>query len=98
MGRERPGALLARRTRTVKLGSFDARSEGRFAYSLGEVENRWESLDACGEGHEVEQDSTPLDLVRTRVRNYLAATISRSSISNTNVAPGLIRGGRPLSL
>ena len=49
MGRERPGALLARRTRTVKLGSFDARSEGRFAYSLGEVENRWESLDACGE-------------------------------------------------
>src|SRR2546422_4935126 len=26
MGRERPGALLARRTRTVKLCSFDARS------------------------------------------------------------------------
>ena len=48
--------------------------------------------------HEVEQDSTPLDLVRTRMRNYLAATISRSSISNINVAPGLIRGGRPLSL
>jgi hypothetical protein len=30
-------------------------------------------------------------------RSYLVAMISRSSISNTNVAPGLIRGGRPLS-
>ena len=29
MGRERPGALLARRTRTVKLCSFDARSKGQ---------------------------------------------------------------------
>ena len=28
-GRERPGALLARRTRTVKLCSFDARSKGQ---------------------------------------------------------------------
>jgi hypothetical protein len=27
--RERPGALLARRTRTVKLCSFDARSKGQ---------------------------------------------------------------------
>ena len=29
MERERPGALLARRTRTVKRCSFDARSEGQ---------------------------------------------------------------------
>jgi hypothetical protein len=29
MGRERLGALLARRTRTVKLCSFDARSKGQ---------------------------------------------------------------------
>jgi hypothetical protein len=29
MGREQPGALLARRTRTVKLCSFDARSKGQ---------------------------------------------------------------------
>ena len=29
MGREQPGALLARRTRTMKLCSFDARSEGQ---------------------------------------------------------------------
>ena len=29
IGRERPGALLARRTRTVKLCSFDARSKGQ---------------------------------------------------------------------
>ena len=29
MERERPGALLARRTRTVKLCSFDARSKGQ---------------------------------------------------------------------
>jgi len=29
MVRERPGALLARRTRTVKLCSFDARSQGQ---------------------------------------------------------------------
>jgi hypothetical protein len=29
MGRERPGALLARRTRTVKRCSFDARSKGQ---------------------------------------------------------------------
>ena len=29
MGRERPGALLARRTRTMKLCSFDARSKGQ---------------------------------------------------------------------
>ena len=28
-GGERPGALLARRTRTVKLCSFDARSKGQ---------------------------------------------------------------------
>ena len=28
-GRERPGALLARRTRTVKQCSFDARSKGQ---------------------------------------------------------------------
>ena len=44
----------------------------------------------------VERDRLPLNLVKTTVRDYLA-TISRSSISNTNVAPGLIRGGRPLS-
>ena len=35
-GRERPGALLARRTRTVKLCSFDARNKG----SLGPSPNR----------------------------------------------------------
>jgi len=29
MEREQPGALLARRTRTVKLCSFDARSKGQ---------------------------------------------------------------------
>jgi len=34
MGRERPGALLARRTRTVKRCSFDARSKGQPDYSL----------------------------------------------------------------
>ena len=34
MGRERPSALLARRTRTVKLCSFDARSEGQSGDSL----------------------------------------------------------------
>src|SRR5207253_5424300 len=38
MGRERPGALLARRTRTMKLCSFDARSEGQSGCSPdGEV-------------------------------------------------------------
>ena len=34
MGRERPGALLFRRTRTVKLCSFDARSKGQTGSSL----------------------------------------------------------------
>jgi hypothetical protein len=34
---------------------------------------------------------------RSYCARYLEATISRSSMSNTNVAPGLIRGGRPLS-
>ena len=33
-GRVRPGALLARRTRTVKLCSFDARNKGQSGYSL----------------------------------------------------------------
>ena len=35
-------------------------------------------------------------VLRTMVRDYLV-TISRSSTSNTNVAPGLIVGGAPLS-
>jgi hypothetical protein len=47
--------------------------------------------------NEVERENFPLDLVNVIVRNYLAATISRSSTSNTNVAPGLIVGGAPLS-
>jgi hypothetical protein len=47
--------------------------------------------------NEVERDTLPLDLMRIVVRDYLAATISRSSISNTNVAPGLMIGGRPPS-
>jgi len=35
---ERPGALLARRTRTVKLCSFDARSKGQpWPLPLGQV-------------------------------------------------------------
>ena len=39
MGREQPGALLARRTRTVKLCSFDARSKGQpWLLPLGQVE------------------------------------------------------------
>jgi hypothetical protein len=47
---------------------------------------------------EVERDILPLNLMRTTVRTYFAAaTISRSSTSNTNVAPGLIVGGAPLS-
>jgi hypothetical protein len=46
---------------------------------------------------EVERDILPLDPVKVAVNNYLAATISRSSTSNTNVAPGLIEGGAPLS-
>ncbi len=65
--------------------------------SLSEIRFTRVNGDARGKRYEVEQGSTPLDLVRTNARNYLAATISRSSISNTNVAPGLIRGGRPLS-
>jgi hypothetical protein len=36
--RAQPGALLARRTRTVKQCSFDARSEGQPGYSLMEQE------------------------------------------------------------
>jgi len=36
MRRERPGALLARRTRTMKLCSFDARSKGSLGHSLQE--------------------------------------------------------------
>ena len=47
--------------------------------------------------NEVEREILPLDLVNVIVRNYLAATISRSSTSNTSVAPGLMRGGAPLS-
>jgi len=47
--------------------------------------------------NEVERDTLPLDLMRIVVRDYLAATISRSSTSNTNVAPGLMIGGRPPS-
>ncbi len=35
-------------------------------------------------------------LWKITVRNYLA-TISRSSMLKTKVAPGLMRGGRPLS-
>ena len=57
---------------------------------------RMKNQDARSEGTTVERETVPLDLVRTTVQDYLA-TISRSSISNTNVAPGLIRGGRPLS-
>jgi hypothetical protein len=41
-------------------------------------------------GHEVEPEDIPLDLVQVIVPTYLAATISRSSTSNTIVAPGLI--------
>ena len=46
MGRERPGALLARRTRTIRMCSFDARSKGqpgplplREVYEVGNL--RW---------------------------------------------------------
>ena len=46
---------------------------------------------------EVERETPPLDLVRTTVEDYLAATISRSSTSKMSVAPGLIVGGAPLS-
>jgi hypothetical protein len=49
------------------------------------------------EVHEVERAlsrSTSCGLI---LQNYLVAMISRSSISNTNVAPGLIKGGKPLS-
>lgn len=55
------------------------------------------SQNAHGAGHEIELDISPLDLAGTYRAGYLVATISRSSMSNTNVAPGLIRGGRPLS-
>ena len=48
-------------------------------------------------GHESELENVQLALVGACCADYLAATISRSSMSNTNVAPGLIRGGRPLS-
>ncbi len=48
-------------------------------------------------GPKVEQETALLDLVQPTERDYFAASISRSSISNTNVAPGLIRGGKPLS-
>ena len=33
-GKERPGALLARRTRTIGMCSFDARSKGHPGYAL----------------------------------------------------------------
>jgi len=40
MGREQPGALLARGTPTMKLWSFDARSKGQPGYSLaGEIDD-----------------------------------------------------------
>jgi hypothetical protein len=52
---------------------------------------------AHGAGHETELGNSQLDLMGTYPAGYFVATISRSSISNTNVAPGLIRGGRPLS-
>jgi len=55
------------------------------------------SFDARREGYEVERGTFLLDLMRTYCVELLGAMISRSSISNTNVAPGLIRGGRPLS-
>ena len=48
-------------------------------------------------GSKVERETLPLDPVRTVVRNYLAARISRSSTSKMSVAPGLIVGGAPLS-
>jgi hypothetical protein len=64
--------------------------------SLSEIRFTRVNGDARSKRHEVEQDGTPLDLIRTTAQDYLA-TISRSSISNTNVAPGLIKGGRPLS-
>ena len=50
---------------------------------------------------EVERDMLPLDRMGMAEGIYFAgatgATISRSSTSNTNVAPGLIVGGAPLS-
>ena len=80
-----------------------ARSEG--ARSTRAIEDRpgcplkeagdWE--DARGEGDKVERENVPLDLVKTTLWNYLAATISRSSTSKINVEPGLIVGGAPLS-
>jgi hypothetical protein len=58
------------------------------------------SFDARREGYEVERGTFPLDLMQTYcagLPGLLGVMISRSSISNTNVAPGLIRGGLPLS-
>lgn len=55
------------------------------------------SKNAQGAGHEIELGNIQVDPVGTYRAGYLVATISRSSMSNTNVAPGLIRGGRPLS-
>ena len=42
MGGERPGALLARRTRTMKLCSFDARSERQSGHSLLKGDKRFQ--------------------------------------------------------
>ena len=55
------------------------------------------SQNAQGAGREIELGNIQLDLAGIYRAGYLVATISRSSISNTNVAPGLIRGGWPLS-
>ena len=56
---ERPGALLARRTRTIRMCSFDARSKGQpWPLPYGEVERvGWPSLGWMGDkGRAVEID------------------------------------------
>jgi hypothetical protein len=58
----------------------------------------WVNVPSNGWPSEIERDILPLDLMSAIVRTYFAAgTISRSSTSNTNVAPGLMLGGAPLS-
>lgn len=61
------------------------------------LKGEWDWEDVLGEKYEVEREVIPLDLMRTTLRYYLAATISRSSTSKINVEPGLIVGGAPLS-
>ena len=77
----------ARATRGLRRPSLDTRS-GR----LSSPPSREQVGCAHGETVLAREKSAS----RFVVLGYLA-TISRSSISNTNVAPGLMRGGRPLS-